>query len=448
MEPRKRGTFTRCNGGMAPRPRLHIGKGGALGRAGIGDGSVCVVYNRSTYEGAAMWDMVGALFDERFMPHGHCYFWRPEVLYLHVGSDMLIALSYYSIPVSLMLLVRRRPDLQFRWIFFLFSAFILACGTTHLFAVWTVWNADYGTEGLLKGLTGVISAVTAGMLWPAVPKLLEVPNPEELRLANARLHEEMEERRRAEERANELAENLELLVQSRTRALEASNRDLERFAHVASHDLREPMRTTLAFAERLQQHTEGALDEQGQRYLQFIVDGSERMHELTSYLLKYARVGACSLEPRQVDLGELLDEAAASLDAVIENSGGSFTRGPMPTLEVDPHLLRAALQNVMENGFKYVGTIPPEVVATAVEHEDRWEIRIVDNGPGFPEGQETILFEPFRRLHHRVDIPGSGMGLAIAASALTRHGGSIAASSELGVGSTFIITLPKHGAAA
>jgi len=123
-----------------------------------------------------------------FMPHGACFMWQPAVLWLHVLSDSLIVLSYYSIPFALVYFVYKRTDLIYRWIFLLFGAFILLCGTTHLFSIWTIWHPNYWLEGLLKALTALVSMVTAILIWPLIPKLLRLPRPEALKLSDDYMH--------------------------------------------------------------------------------------------------------------------------------------------------------------------------------------------------------------------------------------------------------------------
>lgn len=120
-----------------------------------------------------------------FMPHGACYLWQPAVLWLHVASDTLIVLSYYSIPFALMYFVHKRTDLMYRWIFVLFGVFIFLCGTTHLLSIWTIWHPDYWLEGVVKLATALVSIVTAGLVWPLIPRLLALPSPETLKASES-----------------------------------------------------------------------------------------------------------------------------------------------------------------------------------------------------------------------------------------------------------------------
>ena len=165
-------------------------------------------------------DLFSDLFTMDFMPHGHCYFWRPEILWLHVVSDLIIGLSYYSIPVALIIFVRKRTDLVFNWIFLLFAAFIFACGTTHFVAIWTVWHGAYLLEGAVKLITALVSFPTALLLWGLIPKALKVTSLAELqRELTAHSHVEATLRIAQAE--------LERQVNERTRALKMSNAELE-----------------------------------------------------------------------------------------------------------------------------------------------------------------------------------------------------------------------------
>src|SRR6476661_9176451 len=146
-----------------------------------------------------MSEFLRKLFSSDFMGHGYCYLWKPEIVWLHAISDGLIALSYYFIPVMLVYLVRKRRDLPFHWVFFMFGVFILSCGTTHAMEIWTLWNGTYRLAGLIKLITAGASLATSVALVPLVPKALLLPSPSQLRAANVGLEKEIAERRRAEE---------------------------------------------------------------------------------------------------------------------------------------------------------------------------------------------------------------------------------------------------------
>jgi PAS domain S-box-containing protein len=139
----------------------------------------------------SMWAFFERILDSSmFSPHGICLLWEPELIWLHVVSDALIAMAYFSIPVALAIFVSKRRDLRFGWVYWSFGIFILACGFTHILSIYTLWVPIYGIEGLVKAATAAASLVTAGMLWPLLPKLLTIPSPFELRQVQAALAEE------------------------------------------------------------------------------------------------------------------------------------------------------------------------------------------------------------------------------------------------------------------
>ncbi len=163
---------------------------------------------------------------EKFMPHGQCLLWKPDLLGLHVVSDLSIVLAYYSIPLALVYLVRKREDLNFGWIFMLFGLFIFLCGTTHLISIITVWQPLYWIEGWLKLITGIISVLTAFLLWPLIPKALALPSAKQLKSVNEELRKEIQERKQAEEALKEARESLEKEVEQRTSELLKTNQTL------------------------------------------------------------------------------------------------------------------------------------------------------------------------------------------------------------------------------
>jgi PAS domain S-box-containing protein len=146
------------------------------------------------------------LSTQGFDPHGHCFLWKAEILWLHVISDACIALAYYSIPIALIYLVHRRRDIIYGWMVVMFGAFILLCGTTHVMDIWTVWEGTYRLQGLVKLLTAVVSVGTAVALWPIIPALVALPSPEQLERANRELQNQIAERQQAEKKFRGLLE--------------------------------------------------------------------------------------------------------------------------------------------------------------------------------------------------------------------------------------------------
>jgi len=124
------------------------------------------------------------LLSSDFLPHGTCYLWNPRIVWLHVISDAVITLSYYCIPIALVYLARRRQDLPFNWIFWMFGMLIVGCGTTHLMEIWTIWHSNYFLSGLIKAITAVISVATALALIPLIPKAMALVSPAQLLAVN------------------------------------------------------------------------------------------------------------------------------------------------------------------------------------------------------------------------------------------------------------------------
>lgn len=161
------------------------------------------------------------------MPHGHCYLWTPELLWTYIISDASIGVAFYSIPMALTYFVRKRTDLQFNWIFKLFSLFILFCGTTHLISVWTIWNPDYWLDASVTALTAIVSVATAIILWPLIPKALQLPSTAQLHEAVRLLEREVSDRKAVEAELASLNETLEQRVETRTGELREANIRLE-----------------------------------------------------------------------------------------------------------------------------------------------------------------------------------------------------------------------------
>ncbi len=161
-----------------------------------------------------------------FIPHGHCYLWQTNLVWLHVASDSIIAIAYFSIPITLVYFISKREDLPFDWIFALFGTFIIACGLTHIFEIWTLWHPTYWLSGTMKAITAIISFATAILLVDLIPQALALPSPAELELANNLLQVEIVERQLAKTALQTAKAELEIRVEERTAELKARTQQL------------------------------------------------------------------------------------------------------------------------------------------------------------------------------------------------------------------------------
>jgi len=150
----------------------------------------------------------GSSFWTTFMPHGHCYLWRPDILWLNVLSDAFIALAYFSIPIGLFWVVRKRPSIPYSPLIIMFSLFIFSCGVTHLVSIWTVWNGDYGLQGLSKAVTAIVSVATAAILVPLLPKIVALKTPDQLHLMNRQLQATIDTQHATQKRLERTDERL------------------------------------------------------------------------------------------------------------------------------------------------------------------------------------------------------------------------------------------------
>jgi PAS domain S-box-containing protein len=240
----------------------------------------------------------------------------------------------------------------------------------------------------------------------------------------------------------------EATLRERGEALQRSNAELEQFAYVASHDLQEPLRMVASYTQLLARRYAGQLDEQADRYIHFAVDGAQRMQALINDLLALSRVGTQGRPFQRVDLSIAAHRALRWLGGALEESGGTVTIGPMPTLTGDAGQLEQLFQNLLGNALKFRRPdVPPEVTVTAerceVPNGAEWQFAVRDNGIGFEQEFAEQIFVVFQRLHTRTEYHGTGVGLAIARKVVERHGGRIWAESVPHVGTTFHFTLPE-----
>jgi len=227
--------------------------------------------------------------------------------------------------------------------------------------------------------------------------------------------------------------------------LDRSNRDLQDFAYVASHDLQEPLRMVKSYLELLSRRYASQLDDDAREFIGYAADGASRMQHLVAGLLAYSRAGAGSGNRRGVDSKASLDAALANLHMAIRETGAEVTHGPMPVVEADALQLTQLLQNLISNAIKFRSADPPRVHVAAGEKEGGWEFRVRDNGIGLDPRFAQRAFQIFQRLHSPARYPGAGIGLAVCKRIVERHGGEIRVESAPGEGAEFIFSLPAAG---
>ncbi|WP_019587870.1 sensor histidine kinase [Deinococcus apachensis] len=235
-----------------------------------------------------------------------------------------------------------------------------------------------------------------------------------------------------------------------TRALEASNaglarsnRELEQFAYVASHDLQEPLRTIASYTELLARRYGGQLDDRADQYIGFTISAAQRLKALIQDLLTYSRVRQVQHTFRAVNTAELVHTLVQDLAAKIENEGARVEVGDLPTVRASPELLHHVFLNLLTNAVKFRAPgRPPLVQVWAERGAGEWHFHVRDNGIGMEEQYFERIFGVFQRLHPIDEYPGSGIGLALVRTAAERQGGQVTVQSTPGEGSTFTLTLP------
>ena len=423
---------------------------------------------------------------EVYVPREVCMNYEQDVKWTHVASDVVIAAAYYSIPLALVYFVRRRKDVAFGPMFYLFAAFILACGTTHVFSVIAIWHPYYRLDGLVKGLTALVSILTAIMLWPLIPKALLLPSPAQLQMANTKLQGEVAERVRVETELRLATANLESRVKERTEDLERTNGQLREevsnrraaeaerekllkrerearaesdrasrtkdvFLATLSHELRTPINAILGWTQLLRSGRE-VTGEDVKEGLEIIERNSRVQVKLIEDLLDMSRVvsGKLRLEVTWVDMREVIK---AAVDTVMPAADAKEIRIEMEmdgegSIMGDAGRLQQVVWNLLSNAVKFTPRggrveVRLERVAAGVE------IRVSDTGQGIKPEFLPHVFERFQQQDSSMSRRhgGLGLGLAIVRHLTELHGGWVRAESDGdGKGATFVVALPTNEA--
>ena len=235
----------------------------------------------------------------------------------------------------------------------------------------------------------------------------------------------------------------EAAVEARSKELARSNAELQNFAHVASHDLQEPLRMVVSFTQLLARRYQGKLDERADKFIAYAVDGAVQMQNLINDLLSYSRLETRGREPAPTDCQEVLRLAKENLRLAIKETGAEVSAAALPVVSADSAQLVRLFQNLIANAIKFHGQARPRVHVSAVRRNGDWLFAVQDNGIGIDPEQFERIFQIFQRLHTRSEYPGTGIGLALCKRIVERHGGRIWVESRPGQGSTFNFTLPR-----
>ncbi|MEU1758713.1 ATP-binding protein [Micromonospora sp. NPDC005223] len=250
---------------------------------------------------------------------------------------------------------------------------------------------------------------------------------------------ELDEVREARERIEWVNSQLQKQAEELTR----SNRDLEQFAYVASHDLQEPLRKVASFCQLLQRRYAGQLDERADQYIAFAVDGAQRMQRLINDLLAFSRIGRLTTGFTEVDLNKVMGDVAGQTEAALQYADAELTWGEMPTIRGEEPLLTNLLVNLVSNSVKFRRPdVPPKVHVSARLVDGEWEISCRDNGIGIEPEFADKIFVIFQRLHSKDAYPGTGIGLAIVKKIVEYHGGRVWVDTDADEGTTIRFTLP------
>ncbi|WP_298287505.1 ATP-binding protein [Novosphingobium sp.] len=363
------------------------------------------------------------LIETGMPPHGYCLLWQPDLLALHVISDLVIGLAYFSIPVALAVYLVRRKDMQFTWMIWLFAAFILACGTTHFLSILVLWVPAYGLEGVVKAFTAIVSIGTAILIWPLLPKLLALPSPAQLQRLNDQLLKEAEERAAVESQLRQ-AQKMEALGQ---------------LTGGIAHDFNNLLMIVSGNVERALRNAPQTAPER--RNLENALTATTRAGELTGQLLTFARKGTLMLVAQNVQsivrgIHDLLVRAAGeriAVDVAIAHD--------LPPVVVDRNQLENAVLNLVINARDAT----PDDGVIRIEAEDTGrEIRLTvsDTGSGMDAQTLQRATEPF--FTTKPVGSGSGLGLSQVYGFVEQIGGRMEIVSEPGTGTVVTLYLPKE----
>ena len=404
-----------------------------------------------------MTSRVEQFFSDRFYaPHGFCFQWLPEIVWLHVVADVLVALSYFSIPVALWYFARQRPDMPFNKVLILFATFITLCGLTHVFDIVVLWWPYYGIEGLLMLATGIVSSVTAILVWKLMPKALTIPSPAQLQAMNNALHLSYAEvEAKVKERTIELEALNETLREAKAKADLASRAKSEFLANM-SHEIRTPMNAIVGLSSLLSKSS--PLSSKQAEFVKTLQLSAKALLGLIDDLLDIAKIEAktVQLELIPFSVTKVVSDVYGITGIMASEKGLTFTSvNECPGLESrtflgDPNRLRQILMNLIGNAIKFTDqgsvaiTLRAAPVSRAAQDIEHIEISVKDTGIGIPADKLETIFEKFTQADASTTrkYGGTGLGLSLTRMMAGLMGGTVTVTSTPGAGSEFILSIP------
>jgi two-component system, chemotaxis family, sensor kinase Cph1 len=376
-----------------------------------------------------------ALDTSGFQPRWQGGDWNVEHSWLRIAADLTIWVTSLLIPIVLIYFVRRRSALPFVSRFWIFGAYIFACGLIQLLDALMFWWPAYRLTSIVSAGTALISLITVAVLVPLVPKALALRSP-------AELQREIAQRRRTELELRQVHAQLEGVIEQRTSELAAKNEEMEQFLNTVSHDLKSPVVTCLGLTGMLREDLQAGRIEETQDSVNRIERSVTRMRQLIDDLLNLSRIGRVRFELTEVDTLEMIRSIGDELRPRLEPIGASLEiEDTLPRVMADSRWLSEVFENLLTNAIKYGCDNPrPRIVVGSIAQDGENRIFVRDNGKGIDSAHHAQIFEPFRRLPS--DKEGSGMGLAIVVRIIKMHAGRVWIESEPGKGATFWVALP------
>src|SRR6476661_2955849 len=407
-------------------------------------------------------DLLSTFFSNNFIPHGHCYLWKPGLVWLHITSDALTTLAYYSVAVAIVYFTNERKDLPAHTVMLLVGFFLIfaLCGTTHLMEVVTLWHPIYWVSGLIKAVTGAWSFYTfTFLLIPLIPVALDTPSPAQLALTNQELENSrcriqainVELEQRVQERTAQLeASNRtkdELLMREQIIRAEADDRAKDEFLSILSHELRTPLNAILGWSTMLRQ--KNLSEDKVARALETIERNAKSQAQLIEDILDISRIitGKLRLRVRPVNLVPVIESAIESVQLAAEAKSirlHSVLDSEAGPLLGDADRLQQVVWNLLSNALKFTPK-DGRVQISLQRVNSHVEITVSDTGAGISSDFLPFVFDRFSQHDSTTtrSYGGLGLGLAIVRQLVELHGGTVTVVSPgIGQGTTFTVKLP------